>query len=265
MIDPTLCQPLSPPGLWTKVSLNWTVLYGLSQPAVVVSLLLLLAIWPWILHLNGCKKPAVTFSSGLLVVYLTLLSPLFISFGNRLLVDSVPPDKGGKAGAIVVLGRGPLQNPSRAAEAQALWQRQRAPLIFASGRIDAPLIADLLRSKVPAEAVSGEPCSRTTDENAEFTAAILRPQGIRTIILVTDPPHMRRSLLTFESFGFKVIPHTSPLDPKTDRTYRRFLLFRESVGLVSYGLMGRYAAREVPPASVIYADTRSEAGLRDVL
>lgn len=245
------------------MNLNWTVIYVFSQPAVVVLFLLALAIWPWVLHLNWWKKPAVTFSSCLLVAYLALLSPLFISFGNRLLVDSVPPDRGGKAGAIVVLGRGPLQNPSRVAEAQALWKRQRAPLIFASGRIDAPLIADLVRAKVPAEAVSGEPCSRTTEENAEFTAAILRPQGVRTIILVTDPPHMLRSLLTFESFGFKVIPHTSPLDPETDRVRRRFMLFRESVGLVSYGLMGRYAAREVPPASVIYAGVGSETGSRD--
>ncbi len=253
MLDPALCQPLSSPGLWPKVNLNWTVIYGLSQPAVMLSLLLALAIWPWILRLNWWKKPALAFSSCLLVAYLAVLSPLFISFGNRLLVDSVPPDRGGQADAVVVLGRGSQQNSSRAQEAQALWQRQRAPLIFASGRNDAPRIADLVRSKVPAEAVSGEPCSRTTDENAEFTAAILRPQGVRTIILVTDPPHMRRSLLTFESFGFKVIPHTSPLASETDSVHRRFLLFRESVGLVSYGLMGRYAAREVPPTSVIYA------------
>lgn len=255
MLDPALCQQASStgwwPGWWPRAP--WMLLYVLSNPAIVLLVLLVLAMLPWLTHQNKWKKPAVTVSSCLLVSYLIVLSPLFMSLGDRLLVDFVPPDRGGKADAIVVLGRGLPHNPNRVKEAQALWQRQRAPLVFASGRIDAPVIAELVRSKVPAEAVSGEPCSRTTEENAEFTAAILRPQGVRTIILVTDPQHMLRSLLTFESFGFEVIPHTSPLSPETDPVHRRFLVIRESVGLVSYGLMGRYSAREVPPTSVIYA------------
>ncbi len=156
------------------------------------------------------------------------------------------------------MGRGPQHNPMRAQVAEQLWQAQRAPLIFASGRGDAPLIADLVRAQVPAATVSGEPCSLTTNQNAEFTAALLMPQGVRTIILVTDAPHMLRSLLTFQSFGFKVIPHVSPLNPNTDRSKRRFLVFRESIGLVSYSLLGRYFSREVPPPSVIYSHIHSK-------
>lgn len=255
MLDPALCQPPSSSGGWPEwlPRAHGILLYVLSNPATVLLGILLLAIWPWLLHHNRWKKPALVFSSCLLASYLIVLSPLFVSLGNQLLVKSIPPDRGESADAIVVLGRGLPQNPNRVREAQALWQSDRAPLVFASGRIDAPVIADLVRSQVPTEAVSGEPCSRTTNENAEFTAAILRPQGVRTIILVTDPPHMLRSLLTFESFGFKVIPHISPLNPETDHIHRRFLVIRESIGLVSYGLMGRYSAREVPPASVIYA------------
>ena len=255
MLDPALCQPPSSTGWWPGwlPRAHWLLLYVLSNPAIVLLGILLLAVWPWLLRQDRWKKPAFGLSSCLLAGYFIVLSPFFMSAGNRLLVGSIPPDRGGKADAIVVLGRGLPQNSSRVKEAQALWQRHRAPLVFASGRVDAPVIADLVRSKVPAEAVSGEPCSRTTNENAEFTAAILRPQGVRTIILVTDPPHMLRSLLTFESFGFKVIPHTSPLNPEIDHIHRRFLIVRESVGLVSYGLMGRYFARKVPPASIIYA------------
>ncbi|NJM96506.1 MAG: YdcF family protein [Phormidesmis sp. RL_2_1] len=251
MLDPDLCQEVSPTQTWAHAS--WALTGILSQPGLVFLALLGLAVWPWVLHQSRWKKPSVILSGCLMVGYLLILSPVFMDVGNRLLVSFVPPDSGEKADAIVVLGRGPLQNPVRAQAAKVLWQKQRAPLLFSSGRIDAPLIAGLVRPAVPAQAVSGEPCSATTEQNAAFTTAILWPQGVRKIILITDPPHMLRSLLTFESFGFKVIPHMIPLAPGTSAITRRFLIFRESLGLVSYGLMGRYFTREVPPTSVIYA------------
>ncbi len=258
MLDSALCPKASPTGLWTKLS--WTVTEALSQPvlyhpAVVMGVLVAVAIWPWVWRRDRWKKPAMAMSLGLLVVYLAARSPILTGIGNQLLVGFIPADSGEKAQAIVVLGRGPQHNPMRAQVAEQLWQAQRAPLIFASGRVDAPLIADLISAQVPAATVSGEPCSLTTNQNAEFTAALLTPQDVRTIILVTDAPHMLRSLLTFQSFGFKVIPHVSPLNPRTDRSKRRFLVFRESVGLISYGLLGRYFSREVPPLSMIYSHT----------
>jgi uncharacterized SAM-binding protein YcdF (DUF218 family) len=252
MLDSALCQEVSPTGLWTKLS--WTLMYMLSQPVMVLGVLLLIAVLPRLLRQPRWKKPALKLSLSLLVIYLLVLSPLVTWAGNRLLLSFVPADSGETAEAIVVLGRGKQQNRNRSREAKTLWQAQRAPLIFASGRKDAPQIARIVKQLVPAKAIAGEPCSLTTNQNAEFTAALLRPQGIHKIILVTDPAHMLRSLLTFESFGFEVIPHISPLDIHTDSFKKRFLIFRESVGLLTYGLLGRYSAREVPPVSVIYAD-----------
>ncbi len=260
MLDSALCQKVSSTRLWSM--LTWRLMhlftFIVSHPMVVVLTLVAIAALPWIVRQARWRKPAIALSGSLLVVYLVATSPILTGLGNRLLVGFVPADSGEKAAAIVVLGRGSEQNSTRVKEASKLWNNQRAPLIFASGRGDAPQIAKLLLNRaIPAEAIAGEPCSLTTDQNAEFTAAILRPQGIDKIILVTDPLHMMRSLLTFESFGFEVIPHISPIAPDTQRIQNQFLVFRESLGLLSYGLLGRYAARKVPPVSVIYANQPS--------
>jgi uncharacterized SAM-binding protein YcdF (DUF218 family) len=51
-----------------------------------------------------------------------------------------------------------------------------------------------------------EPTGTTTWSSAIATRAILQPQGVRTILLVTHAWHMRRAQLAFEQAGFKVIP-----------------------------------------------------------
>ncbi len=47
--------------------------------------------------------------------------------------------------------------------------------------------------------------SLDTHQNAQFSAQLLHPQGIKDIVLVTDAWHMSRSVLAFEHFGFKVL------------------------------------------------------------
>ncbi len=96
---------------------------------------------------------------------------------------------------------------------------------------------------VTGEAIAGEPCSATTNENALFTAALLQPQSIKQLILVTDPPHMARSQLTFRSLGFEVIPHPSPVPSSLNFKQRQFIVIREWAGLITYGVLGRYFAR----------------------
>ena len=48
--------------------------------------------------------------------------------------------------------------------------------------------------------------SRTTLENAEYSARILLPTGHSRIVLVTDAWHMQRSRWSFEQAGFTVLP-----------------------------------------------------------
>ena len=48
--------------------------------------------------------------------------------------------------------------------------------------------------------------SRTTFENAQYSAQILHSHGLTSIFLVTHAWHMPRAKQAFEHFGIKVIP-----------------------------------------------------------
>ena len=51
-----------------------------------------------------------------------------------------------------------------------------------------------------------EALSMDTEENGRFSAAMLRAEGIRRIVLVTHAAHMRRAAREFETQGMEVIP-----------------------------------------------------------
>ncbi|MEO0458295.1 MAG: YdcF family protein [Cyanobacteria bacterium P01_A01_bin.114] len=184
-----------------------------------------------------------------LLLYCALLLPGVSSLAQAGLTIWLPPDRGQTADAIVILGRGPKLQISRAEEAAQLWQAGRAPQIFISGRGDVKGITRQLKAQgVAVSNLAAENCSRTTEENAEITAAVLHPQ-VRTIILVTDPTHMLRALLTFRSFGFKVVPHLSDVAHQPLGYHFPGKMVREYVGLIAYGIKGRYFPRETSALS----------------
>jgi uncharacterized SAM-binding protein YcdF (DUF218 family) len=93
--------------------------------------------------------------------------------------------------------------------------------------------------------------SRDTAENASFSAAMLRAQGIDSIVLVTHAYHMPRSQAVFESIGLKVLasPHdwkgwapdlADPRDwlPRASSAETVWLALHETLGLYWYRLMG---------------------------
>ncbi len=57
---------------------------------------------------------------------------------------------------------------------------------------------------------------------------------------------MLRSLLTFRSVGFEVIPHVSPLPSNLAYTKKAFTVFSEYMGLIKYALQGRFLTRSSP-------------------
>lgn len=183
----------------------------------------------------------------LLLFCLSAVFPLTFWFFEKFLVTFVPKDFGETAGAIVLLGRGGGDfYTARTNLAKDLWQNKRAPLIFTSGIDDAPsMISQLQEKGVPRQAMDGENCSLTTAENAIFSAAVLQPRGIKKIILITDAPHMLRSLLVFRANGFEVIPRTTPL-PSYLGTQASFILkLREYGGLLTYTFRGLLSSK--PP------------------
>lgn len=176
----------------------------------------------------------------------------------------------GDAEAIVVLSSAvyppnpPLPTPragsdtyERCQYAAWLFHHWKQLPILASGGgsfVDSPPYAfamreALQREGVPPSAIWLEDRSRTTHENAAFSAAILQRKGIHRIVLVTDAYHMLRADACFRKQSLTVIPAACGY-----RTYHDFQLTdllpgwepiawnedvaHESVGLIWYRLHG---------------------------
>jgi len=104
-----------------------------------------------------------------------------------------------RADAIVVLGGGSGERPARAAE---LFRSNAVPKVLVSGAGDADGNRLLLMHRgVPPSAISLEPDSKTTKENAEFSIPLLRAAGARRVIVVTSWYHSRRALKCFRHYA----------------------------------------------------------------
>jgi uncharacterized SAM-binding protein YcdF (DUF218 family) len=190
-------------------------------------------------------RRVIAIETGLLVLSVLILSPPGVSLAREGLLRFVPPDTNEPADAIVVLGRGKKLSAQRVPVVAELWQAKRAPVIFASGRRDAPVILKALSQRgIPSAILMGEDCSLTTEENAKFSAIALKQHHIQKILLVTDDFHMLRSRLTFQSFGFQVISHRVPT-PMTMAKHLPRRILVEYGGLISYGLRGRFLPRHL--------------------
>lgn len=84
-----------------------------------------------------------------------------------------------------------------------------------------------------------ERLSHNTWENAKYSSDLLLSQGITDVILVTHAWHMRRSVLSFESFGMKVIPAPTIFQSGGGPDLMHFLPNAHTL------LSGAYAFREV--------------------
>ncbi len=131
---------------------------------------------------------------------------------------SIPP-RLERAEAIIVLGGelqpdGTLSNSSlpRALHGIVLHRKGLAPLLVflgsdrAEGLVEAEVRAGLARQLgISAEAILTEAGARTTREEAVRVEVLLRPMGVRRILLVTDSQHMARARGLFERAGFAVL------------------------------------------------------------
>lgn len=238
MFDSSLCTPTL-----TKLPafLKWWKFPLLNKTLPLVVFILLFFGLRWIIQQTQWKPWLSDIKGNLLLFCLTATLPVIMFFvADKALIAFLPTDSGTVADSIVILGRGSNLQEDRVRVAAELWQAKRAPMIFVSGKGEArSLIRQLGRKGIPDQVLDGENCSATTLENAIFTAAILQPQGIRRILLVTDPQHMLRSLLVFRAYGFTVFPKTSPLPPYFGGfKVKASLTLREWVGLISYSLRG---------------------------
>lgn len=161
------------------------------------------------------KKLLISIFIGVaLVIFVPMLIAVYLS----------PQDSLAKVEAIVVVSGG--DTDARITEGVRLYQQKWAPKLVFSGAAAEGDVSNALAMKriavvsgVPTEDIIIEENSKTTAENADFTAKIIQDNGIKSIILVTSPYHQRRAYTQFRSFlgkDFIILNHSA-----TDTTWRK--------------------------------------------
>ena len=187
------------------------------------------------------------FALGVLAVALAALVASIAVIDAYGLADRARP-----ADVIVVLGSqvyaGGRPGPSlarRADHAVALYHRGYASHILCTGgfterepKSEAQVACDrIAQAGVPREVLFLEERSTSTEENAAFSAAIMRERGWDSALVVSDGYHLLRAALMFERAGVEAHPSPAqatagPMNP-LERMVREA---REAGGLVLYGV-----------------------------
>jgi uncharacterized SAM-binding protein YcdF (DUF218 family) len=193
--------------------------------------------------LRICRILGAVVMAGLALVTLTPVS-LWMAAGYA------ESPRLGPAEAVVALGggivRGALGDPSlqRALEGIRLQHLGLAPLILFTGEPSEPELRTQLAQElgVPPDAILTATVN-TTHEEARAAAELLRPRGIRSVLLVSGSIHLTRARGAFEREGFKVLP--APTDSvgavgsgATERLFLTRLLGREIVARWYYRVAG---------------------------
>ncbi|BAV77537.1 hypothetical protein PCAU_5328 [Pseudomonas chlororaphis subsp. aurantiaca] len=249
--------------------------YFVKQLLLPPGLLLLLLLFAWWFRRSRPRLAGVCFALGLGGFWLMSL-PVMVEWGasalesEPALTQSQWSTLAEQADAIVVLGSGrergdPAWGSDQPTGVGLERQRYAARLAKASGLpiltsgglhygtppTEAALMAESLLNDFDVKVRWQEGRSRTTWENAQFTAQVLEPQSVKRIVLVTQAWHMQRAVWSFEQAGFTVVPapvgflgvdNARPLGgwmPEFKSIWQSGQLLNEAVGLVGYKLFYR--------------------------
>lgn len=92
-----------------------------------------------------------------------------------------------------------------------LWREGRAPLIVVSGGNkgdfnESEVMVEWLRERgVPREAIIAETRSRSTRENAVYSAPLMRKRGIKRALIVSQSLHLPRLKICLHDEGFETV------------------------------------------------------------
>lgn len=244
----------------------------LLMPPGVLILLLVLAWW-W--RRSRPRLAGWCFALGVGGFWLMSL-PVMVQWGAGLLEREAPLPRdewatlAQRADAIVVLGagreRGDLawgsdqptgmalereRYAARLAKASGLPILTSGGLHYGSPPTEAKMMADSMRDDFGVAVRWQEGQSRTTWENATFSAEVLLPEGIKRVVVVTQAWHMPRAVWSFQNAGFEVVPapvgflgvdNAEPLGgwmPEFKAIWRSGQLLNEAVGQIAYRLFYR--------------------------
>lgn len=211
-------------------------------------------------------------SLGLLIASTALLWVFSTPYIAQALIHQLEQDQHAlnpntsPAEAIVVLGGGtyfhaPEYGGDTVSEASLLRLRYAAKLFRDTGRpilvtggkplgntlSEAAQMKSVLEQEFKIPVQWTEDNSDNTFENAKYSYAILKSQGIKRIYLVTHAWHMPRAILAFKTAGFEVIPAPTAFSTHFDTSILSFIpnaqalssssiFVHEEVGLFWYWL-----------------------------
>lgn len=169
----------------------------------------------------------------LVVCFFTYISASIWTFGNV--------DEARKADAAIILGAAAYGNePSpvfRERINHGIWLYENGyvdKLIFTGGKIqnqetsDAQVAKDYAVShSVPEEDILIEEESTITQENIDFAAQIVKDQNFSSVIIVSDPLHMKRAMLMAKDEGLEAYSSPTPTTMYQSRSSRLHFLERE--------------------------------------
>ncbi|WP_205341187.1 YdcF family protein [Denitrificimonas caeni] len=246
--------------------------YIIKQLAFPPSSLLLLLLCAFFLRKRWPKLALASFIISISTFYIISL-PITVEYAARALETeaALPYQQWSTlqqhADAIVVLGGGrEVNDPAWQSDQPSLMAMQRLryaarlakasqlPVLLSGGLhyghppSEAQIMADSLQQDfaVTARWLEGE--SRTTWENAQYTAQMLQAEGIKRVVLVTDAWHMPRSRWSYEQFGFEVVSapvgflsgaNERPLNgwmPESKAMWHNTALLNEAIGALLYRL-----------------------------
>ena len=202
--------------------------------------------------------------TGFLIVFVAWVIVEQTTLVDWLVAPLSLPDTTGRAEAIVVLGAAVTQfctlnqhGLHRVFLAADLYHAGRAPLVVFLGgrRPDSPCsVAEQMaalaeRLGVPRDRIRVELLSQSTWENVERGDALLRPLGVRRILLVTSRPHLSRAEACFRRFGYAIERAGVPsaiVESSNTSLLRQGL--REYAAWAYYWLRGRMSDTPAPTA-----------------
>jgi uncharacterized SAM-binding protein YcdF (DUF218 family) len=237
--------------------------YDILVPPTVLLVLTTAGAWLTLWH------PRVGLALAMIVVTTLLYLAALPAVAERMLEDveirtGAPPDFSA-AQAIVVLGGGVHRGDGdQAPDTLNAWSLQRVylaaqayrrlglPVAVSGGQVggahgsEASLMQEALQKDFGVPVSWAEDRSETTFQNALYTARLLKPQAVTTVVLVTHAWHMRRALWSFERVGLHTIPWPAPLTypesrladylPHTGALMASYHALHEAVGLAYYRL-----------------------------
>ncbi|QLG95566.1 YdcF family protein [Pseudomonas yamanorum] len=249
--------------------------YFIKQLLLPPGILLLLLALAWWFRRSRPRLAGACFALGLGGMWLMSL-PVVVQWGAKALETEPPLAReewatlAQRADAIVVLGSGrergdPAWGTDQPTGIGLERQRYAARLAKASGLpvltsgglhygtppSEAQLMAVSMQDDFGVTVRWKEERSRTTWENAQMSAEILFPQGIKRVVVVTQAWHMPRSRWSFEKAGFTVVPapvgflgedNARPLGgwmPEFKSVWQSGQLLNEAVGQVGYRVFYR--------------------------